>query len=313
MEKPILVISGASGVVGKAIIAAAKSRYRIRSLTRQPRGKQGVEEVAWNPRAAREGDDASLSTVASALEGAQAIVNLAGASIDAGRLDAEHRRKVLESRVDSTTTLVAALQRLAIPPPVWLQASAIGYYGDRGDEALTEEASKGKNFVLADICEAWEAAAQRARERSRLIITRLGLVLDRDAPAWQKLLTPLKLGVAGPLGSGEQWWAWIHAFDVASAVLYLIENEASEGVYNLTAPEPVRQRNLIRAAAARLKRPAVLPAPAPLLRLALGGVADALLLASTKALPTRLQAEGFAFRYPTLDAALDELLYSARS
>ncbi len=132
--------------------------------------------------------------------------------------------------------------------------------------------------------------------------------MGREAPAWQKLLTPLKLGVAGPLGSGEQWWAWIHAHDLAAAALYLIENDASEGVYNLTAPEPTRQKELIRAAAARLKRPAVLPAPAPLLRLALGGVADALLLASTKAIPARLQAEGFTFRYPTLDAALDELL-----
>jgi uncharacterized protein (TIGR01777 family) len=308
MEKPILVVSGASGVVGKAIANAAKERYRIRTLTREPSGKQGVEEVAWNPRAAREGDDASLSTVASALEGARAVVNLAGTSLDNGRLDAKHRREVLESRIDSTTTLVAALKRLAAPPPVWLQASAVGYYGDRGDETLTEEASKGEDFALADICETWEAAAQSAREHSRLVITRFGLVLGREAPAWQKLLTPLKLGVAGPLGSGEQWWAWIHAQDLAAAALYLIENDASEGVYNVSAPEPTRQKALIRAAAARLKRPAVLPAPAPLLRLALGGVADALLLASTKAIPARLQAEGFTFRYPTLDAALDELL-----
>jgi uncharacterized protein (TIGR01777 family) len=305
---PTLVISGASGLVGRALTHAAAGRYALKLLTRDPtKHRFPVGQAAgWDPTAARRRDEAALTALQGVLEGAHAVINLAGASIADGRLDREHQRRVLESRLDSAQTLLAAARRCSTPPRVWFQASATGYYGDRGDAELDEGAPSGEG-VLADICRRWEAAPEDAAG-ARLVLGRIGVVFAREAPAWRKLLLPAKLFVGGPLGSGQQWLSWIHLADLAEAVLFLLERESSRGPYNLTAPGSVRQLELTRAAAARLKRPAVFPTPAPLLRLALGKLADELLLASAKVRPARLLEEGFAFRYPTLELALSELL-----
>lgn len=310
MAKPLMVIAGASGVVGRHLIAAAKTRYDLRVLTRSVQGDEpeGVQAVRWRPAAFKEGNDDALETLAEQLSGAQVLVNLAGASIAAGRLGKAHRRRVLESRVDSTATLVAAFRRAATPPPVWLQASAIHYYGNRGDELLTEDAGPQDSFFLSDVCQAWEAAAQTVAGETRQVTGRFGLVLAKDAEAWQKLLLPIRLFVGGPLGSGRQWYAWLHAEDLAQALLFLAEDPRAEGAYNLCTPEPVRQATLARAAAARLARPAALPVPAFALQLAVGGVADALLLPSSRVIPARLEQAGFRFKYPTLADALESLL-----
>ena len=307
--RPTLVIAGASGVVGQHLIHHALERYSVRILTRRSNVKTpaGVTPVTWNPTAAKEGDEAALESVGDALSGAAALINLAGASIADGRLGEDHKRRVLESRVDSTTTLLEAHKRSAHAPPVWVQGSATGYYGDAGEAELNEDAPPAEDFFLADVCKAWEAAAKDANG-ARLIIGRTGLVLAKDAPAWQKMLLPIKLFVGGRFSDGEQWYPWVDADDLASALLFLIEHEESQGVYNLTAPEPVRQIDLVERTARRLGRPAIFPTPAPLLRLAIGEVADALLLPSAKAVPTKLQEEGFIFEYPQIESELDKLL-----
>ena len=308
MTTPKLVIAGASGVVGRHLIEAAKDRYDITILTRKVDDSDppNTTPVAWNPSAAKEGDEAGLDAVAQVLNGAAALVNLAGASIDGGRLDAAHRRRVLNSRVQSTATLVAAFGRAAAPPPAWFNASAVGYYGDRGDEVLVETSAPQPDFFLSQVAQAWEAAAQPVASRTRLTLGRIGLVLAKDAPAWQKLVQPVKFLAGGPLGSGRQWYAWIDADDLAKAILFLLSSEA-EGVYNLTAPNPVRQLTLTQHAAKKLGRPAVTPAPAFALRLILGDLADALLLASTRAVPSRLEAQDFTFDNPTLEQEMNKL------
>ena len=304
-----LIIAGAGGVVGRHLVSAAQDRYDITVLTRKVDGDEpeGTTAVAWNPKAAKEKDDSALNELADVLSGAFAIVNLAGASIDDGRMDEAHKKRVLESRVDSTNTLVEAFRRAAEPPPVWFNASAVGYYGDRGDEVLLESSSAEDSFFLSKVSQAWEGAARQLENDTRLIIGRLGLVLAKDAPAWEKFVMPIKLFVGGPLGDGKQWYAWIDADDLARGVLYLLEDESAEGVYNFTAPNPVRQITLTRKAAQKLGRPAVVPAPAFALQAVLGGLADALLLPSARALPSRLEAAGFRFERATIDEEMTKL------
>jgi uncharacterized protein len=307
-----VVIAGGSGIVGRRLIEAlAMSGHGITVLTRGARGEwpSGVRSVRWRPTAARDGDAAELARLAEVLSGAEALVNLSGSSIAAGRLDAAHRERLRASRVDASATLLAAAQQAATPPRVWLQVTAVGIYGDRGEERLSESSPIGPaSFPLVATGIAWEAAAAPAAAWSRLIVARLGVVFDRDAPAWQKMLLPIRAFVGGPLGSGRQWMPWVSGHDTAAALAWLIATPSAAGIYHVTAPEGVRQIDLARAVAAALHRPALLPAPAFALRWALGGVADALLLASARVIPERLLAEGFTFRHPTIASALPELL-----
>jgi uncharacterized protein (TIGR01777 family) len=309
MDRPRLVIAGAGGVVGHHLVAAARERYAVAVLTRRIDGDEpaGTRSVVWNPRAAREGDDAAIASLAQTLSGARAIVNLAGASIADGRLGPDHVARVRDSRTDSAATLAAANAAATVPATAWFQASGVGRYGDRGDEVLTERSGPGDD-LLASISRAWEGSATDAAELSRVVVGRIGLVLAADAPAWRRFLLPIRLGAGGRLGSGDQWYAWIDADDLARAILWLLERDDAEGPYNLTAPEPVRQVELSRAAARRLGRPALLRVPAFALRIVLGRVADALLLSSARAVPERLLSEGFTFDTPTLDRAVERLL-----
>jgi uncharacterized protein len=314
--KPLLVIVGSSGVIGQHLINAAKARYDIRVLTRHinPERRADVQQVSWNPKAAKENNEQALQSTGNALSGAHAIINLAGSSVAGGRLDKKHQQEVLESRLDSTTTLLEAFKRSQNPPAIWFQASAVGYYGDRKEEILDERSPPKTGYFLSDISVAWENAAKPFEsfifdKETRLIIGRIGLVLAKDAPAWQKMLQPIKAFVGGPLGSGRQWYPWIDADDLARAILFLIENNSCEGAYNLTAPEAVRQLELFRKTAKKLNRPGFTPAPAFALRLLLGrNAAEALLLNSANVKPTRLLEAGFKFSYPTIDKALEKLL-----
>ncbi len=311
MALPRLIIVGASGVIGRHLIALARPDYDITVVTRRIDGSEmpGTTLMTWNPRAAKEGDEATLEALAVTLEGAQAVVNLAGAPVSRGRLGSRHRRLVLDSRLDSTTTLSIALGRCKRPPRAWFQTSGSNYYGDRGDDELSESEPAGDDFG-AGVTVAWEKAAAPIALHTRLTLGRTALVVAADAPAWQLFLLPIRLFVGGRLGSGRQFLPWIEADDTARAILFLIETDTATGPYNLAAPEPVRQRALTRAAARRLRRPALLPLPAFLLRIVLGDLADALLLPSQRVVPSRLMAAGFSFAYPEIDGALDRVLGS---
>jgi uncharacterized protein len=311
-----VIIAGAGGIIGQRLIEALRERRAdappITVLTRRGDGRwpAGVTPFVWHPAAAREGDDAALAALAERLDGAAALVNLAGSSIAAGRLDAAHLSRVKGSRVDAGTTLLAAARRAERPPAVWLQASGVGLYGDRGDELLTEASAPGDpaRDVLVPAGLAWEAAAAPAADLTRLVTARFGVVFDREAEAWRKLLLPVRLFAGGPLGSGRQWMPWISGRDVARALVWLIETPSVNGTYNLTAPEPARQIDVTRAAARALRRPVWLPAPAFALRLVLGNVADALLLSSQRVIPERLLDAGFTFEDRTIEGAVPGLL-----
>ena len=311
-----IIIAGAGGIIGRRLIEGLLARdgadpARITVLTRRAEGSwpAGVEPFVWAPAAAREGDEDALAALAARLEGAAALVNLAGSPISAGRLDDAHLARVRGSRVDATTTLVAAARRCAAPPAVWLQGSGVGLYGDRGDELLTEASAPGPDdFPMVRSGRAWEEAAAPASEFTRLAIVRFGVVFDREAEAWRRLLLPLKLFAGGPLGSGRQWMAWVSGRDTTRALLWLLDQPTAAGTFNLTAPEPARQIDVARTAGRALRRPVWLPAPAFALRLVLGRLADALVLVSQRVVPARLLETGFAFQDRTIEQAMPGLI-----
>ena len=240
--------------------------------------------------------------------GHQAVINLAGEPIDR-RWNDKNRRLFRESRVGLTSRIVAAIAKLPADerPKVLVNASAVGIYGDRGDELLTETSRRGTGY-LADLCHDWEHAAQDAESLGvRVIRLRTGIVLGKNGAAFEKLLSVFKLGIGGRLGSGTQWMSWIHLADHRAAIVHALLSETLTGPLNLTAPHPERNRDFTRKLAAALHRPAILPAPAFALRLALGEFAS-VLLASQRALPAALEADGFQFRFPTLEQALADLV-----
>jgi uncharacterized protein (TIGR01777 family) len=240
--------------------------------------------------------------------GHQAVINLAGEPIDR-RWNDKNRRLFRESRVGLTNRIVAAIAKLPADerPKVLVNASAVGIYGDRGDELLTETSRRSFGY-LADLCHDWEHAAQDAESLGvRVIRLRTGIVLGKNGAAFEKLLSVFKLGIGGRLGSGTQWMPWIHLADHRAAILHALLSETLAGPLNLTAPHPERNRDFTRKLAAALHRPAILPAPAFALRLALGEFAS-VLLASQRALPAALEADGFHFRFPTLEQALADLV-----
>ncbi len=315
MEK-ILVVAGASGVVGKHLCDTAQQEgWSVRVLTRGSRSRfaAGIEPFVWSPASAAHGDKQAVEDVARALEGATALVNLAGSSIADGRLDDAHVRLVLQSRLDSVHAIGAGFLACATPPGCWIQGSAVGYYGSPGNVEVTEESPSG-NLILSGVCRDWEGAflswldTVSAPQKPRAVIGRIGLVLAHDAEAWNKMILPIKMGAGGKMGSGRQFYPWIDADDLARALLFLATESSCTGAYNLTAPKPVRQIDMTRKAARKLRRPAIMPAPKAALRLALGRVADELLLPSCRAVPKRLLREGFSFHRADIDAQISFLL-----
>lgn len=240
--------------------------------------------------------------------GHQAVINLAGEPIDR-RWNNKNRRLFRESRVGLTSRIVAAIAKLPADerPKVLINASAVGIYGDRGDEILTETSRRGTGY-LADLCHDWEHAAQDAESLGvRVIRLRTGIVLGKNGAAFEKLLSVFKLGIGGRLGSGTQWMPWIHLADHRAAIVHALLSETLAGPLNLTAPHPERNRDFTGKLAAALHRPAILPSPAFALRLALGEFAS-VLLASQRAVPAALEADGFQFRFPALEEALADLI-----
>lgn len=294
-----VLISGASGLVGTALAASLQQDgHSAVPLVRS--GKPGVQGVRWNP-AAREFDRA-------AAEGADAVVNLAGASIGEGRWTAARKAELRTSRVELTNFLVDELLKLNRRPSVLVSASAVGYYGNRGEEVLTEDSPPGTDF-LAGLAQEWEAAAKRAEQAGmRVVILRFGVVLSARGGALKKMLPIFKLGLGGKLGSGQQWMSWVSLDDAVGIIRRTLEDAGMRGVYNAVAPNPVRNGDYTRSLGRVLGRPTIFPAPAFALRLMLGEMADALLLTSQRAVPGRLQRAGFPFRHPELEDGLKAAL-----
>jgi uncharacterized protein len=308
-----VVITGGSGLIGRAVAAPlAAEGHDVVVLSRDPARVRGLPSGAraarWDGRTAAEWEPL--------LERGAAILNLAGEGIAAGRWSEERKRRIRDSRVEAGRAVVEALRLAAAAgraPSVVLQASGVGYYGDCGDQEIGEDhppggGAAGADDFLAAVSVAWEAATTDVEPLGvRRVVLRTGIVLDRDGGALPKMLPAFRWGVGGPLGSGRQWFPWIHMADEVGAILFLLANPAARGPFNLCAPRPVTNRDFAHLLGRQLHRPALMPVPAPALRLALGEMADAL-LRSQRALPRRLLAAGYGFRFPELPGALSDLL-----
>ena len=296
-----VAVTGASGLLGRALVPflTAGGHRVLRLVRRAP----GPGEIGWDP---------STGTIdAAALEGVDVVVHLAGENIAGGRWTAARKRRITASRLDGTRLLAGTLAGLKRKPAVLISASAVGIYGDRGDEILTEASGTGPGF-LAELGVAWEAAADPARQAGiRLVLPRLGIILTPGGGALERMLTPFRLGLGGPLGSGRQWMSWLTLDDAIGIIHRAMTDGAIEGALNAVAPEPVTNADFARTLGQALHRPAVIPVPALALELAFGELAREALLASQRAIPAVLTAHGFPFRDPSLLPALQRLLRAA--
>lgn len=293
-------ISGSTGLIGSAMVAFLRAGGH--GVTRLARNAgvaaeaDGIDAVAWDPQAD--------PWDAAPLAGADAVVHLAGENIAAGRWTEAMKARIRDSRVGPTRRLCEALARLSNPPQTLACASAIGYYGDRGEETLVETSPPGKGF-LPEACVDWEGATRPAADAGiRVVNLRIGVVLAGNGGALKKMLTPFKLGLGGIVGSGKQYWSWISLDDVVGAIHHAILTETLSGPVNATAPNPTTNYEFTKTLGKVIHRPTVLPLPAFAARLMLGEMADDLLLGSAKVLPERLAQSGYAFRHPTLEEAL---------
>jgi uncharacterized protein (TIGR01777 family) len=295
-----VVVSGSHGLCGSAVVAELeRGGHRPIRLVRSP-PRPGEDAVRWDP--------ATGQIDAPSLEGIDAVVHLAGKNIGRPWWTATHKAQVLDSRVRGTRLLAETLAALNGPPSVLVSASAVGYYGDRGDEVLTEESSPGTG-LLPEICKQWEASTQPAEAAGiRVAITRTAIVLSGRSGAIAPLMIPFRLGVGGRIGSGGQFWPWIAIDDEARAILHIVEGGGS-GPFNLASPNSVRNSEFVRVLGMVLKRPAIVPAPALAIKLAVGPeMAKEMLLLSQRVRPVKLLNAGFEFGYPELEGALRHVL-----
>jgi uncharacterized protein (TIGR01777 family) len=296
-----ILISGSHGLVGSALIKSlATDGHEVIRLVRHAR-TVGAAEIEWQP------DKALIDK--EQLEGLDAVVHLAGENIAEGRWTAEKKRAILDSRVKGTALLSETLATLRTPPAVFLSASAIGYYGNRGDELLTESSTPGNDF-LADVCQQWEKAASPAAEKGiRTLLARFGIILAENGGALAKMLTPFQMGIGGRIGNGKQWMSWIALDDVVGAIRFMLLDQSVNGPVNFVAPFPVTNAEFTKTLGSVLSRPTFLPIPAFGVRLAFGEMGDALLLGSQKVEPAVLKARGFSFTLPRLEFALKHILH----
>ena len=309
MARSRILVSGASGPIGAALLPKLREQgYEVVRLARSthpvPKQKHGAPQdevtIPWDPAQAL--DPAAVS-------GFDAVVHLAGEPI-VGRWTDAKKRRIHESRAAGTRNLANALAKGAQKPRVFVSASAIGFYGNSGDEILREGSSSGRDFLSA-VCRDWEANTQAAVQVGiRTVQTRFGLILSRDGGALPKMLPPFRLGLGGNMGNGRQWWSWIHIADVTGGILHVLNNDsvAVQGPVNFVAPNPVTNAAFTRTLAAVLHRPAFFPVPGFAARLAFGQMADELLLSSQRVEPAKLVASGYRFQYTDLGKALENLL-----
>ena len=299
-----ILITGSSGLVGTALVSAlARGGHTVCRLVRpQSPGGEGAKEgfvVAWNP---------ATGELGGAGVGADAVVNLAGASIADGRWTTQRKELLRSSRIETTRALVGALAKMNARPSVLVSASAIGYYGDRGAETLTEDSKPGGDF-LAGLAQEWEAEALKAEALGiRVVLARFGIILAHEGGALPKMMPPFKIGVGGKLGSGQQWMSWVTLEDVVGILRFAIENASVRGAINIVSPQPLQNAAFTYVLAKAMHRPALFPAPAFALRLALGEMADALLLSSQRVLPPAIEKLGYRFLHSDLSAAVRSLV-----
>jgi uncharacterized protein (TIGR01777 family) len=294
-----ILISGSHGLVGTALIKALEPEgHEIFRLVRYAPHSQA--EIEWSPD--------RYSIALARLEGFDAVIHLAGESIAEGRWTEEKKKRIRESRVKGTRLLGDALANLSKPPRSLICASAIGYYGNRGDELLTETSPPGDDF-LAQVCVEWEKGTELAREKGiRVVNTRFGIILDAKGGALAKMLPPFRMGIGGKIGSGKQWMSWIALDDVVGAIKFALSNETIAGPVNFVAPNPVTNAEFTKSLGKQLSRPTIFPIPAFGVRLAFGEMADALLLSSQRVEPLKLKQSAFPFQFNELEGALRHVL-----
>lgn len=297
-----LVIAGATGFIGaKLVQELGKDFHSLVLLSRKPaRQENGGNKtfLSWQP-----GQNGAWEQ---SVDGADGVINLAGEPIAAKRWSARQKRVLRSSRIETTQALVAAIAKAQVKPKFLINASAVGYYGDRGDELLTE-ASPPRDDFLGRLCADWESEAKKAESHGvRVVLLRTGIVLGKGQGALKKMVPPFKMFVGGPLGSGQQWMPWVHVDDEVGLIKFLIEQEAARGAFNLTAPNPVTMEEFAAALGKTLNRPAWASVPAWVLALMLGEMAD-MLLGGQRTVPQAALALGYRFKYPRITAALDSL------
>lgn len=296
-----ILISGASGLVGTHLIPTilAKGHEIYRLVRKTP---QNSDEIQWNA------DKGFAESEQSKLENFDAVVHLAGDNVASESWSEAKKKKIRESRVVGTKVLIDALKKTRNSPKHFVSASAIGFYGNRGDEILTEESAKGRGF-FPEVCSAWEAEAERAKEfGARVVCLRIGVVLATDGGALEKMLTPFKLGVGGVIGSGKQWMSWIALDDLIKLFHFALENENLHGAFNAVSPNPVTNQEFTKTLGSVLNRPTIVPIPEFGIKLLFGEMGKTLLLEGTRVLPKRLEDEGFEFQFTRLDEALKHVL-----
>ncbi len=299
-----ILVTGSTGLVGTALVSAlARDGNTVcrlmRPQSKSPASSKDGFDVAWNP---------ATGELGGAGVGADAVVNLAGASIAEGRWTKERKELLRTSRIDTTRALVNTLAKMSARPRVLVSASATGYYGDQGDELLTEGSKAGTDF-LAGLAQEWEAEARKAGALGiRVVLARFGIILAKQGGALPKMMLPFKLGAGGKLGSGKQWMSWVTLEDVVGILRFALENSSVRSVVNVVAPEPLQNAEFTKVLAKAMHRPALFPAPGFALRLVLGEMADALLLSSQRVAPQKLQQLGYQSLHADLASALKTIL-----
>ena len=299
-----VIITGGTGLIGRALTKnLLDDNHEVIILSRKPKKANmpdGVTVVEWD---AKTGNGWSEYA-----EGADAIVNLAGETIGE-RWTPERKQAIMESRVNAGNAVVEAVKATTQKPKVLIQASAVGYYGPRGDEVITEESESGSDF-LAKVCQAWEDSTKDVEEMGvRRVVIRTGIVLSTKGGALEKLMLPFKMFAGGPNGDGEQYWAWIHLMDEVQAIRFLIENDTASGIFNLSAPDPTKNKDFVKALGKALNRPAITPAPGFAMKMMLGEMAT-IVLDGQRAVPQNLQDMNYEFNFVKPEPALRHLLYS---
>jgi uncharacterized protein (TIGR01777 family) len=302
-----ILVTGATGLVGTALVAALALEGHmvcrlVRPGSKSAGGRAGTFDVLWDPET---GD------LGGAAVGAEAVVNLAGASIADGRWTDARKKLLRTSRVDATRALVTALGKMNAKPDVLVSASAVGFYGNRSDETLTEDSGPGSDF-LSDLAKAWETEALRAEEfGTRVVLARFGIILAKEGGALPKIMLPFKFGVGGRIGDGKQWMSWVELEDVVAILRTALIKRELRGAVNVVSPEPVTNAQFVKELASVMHRPALFPVPPFALRLAMGETADALLLSSQRAVPQKLINAGYPFASRNLKGALERIFSTA--